>query len=107
VAAGKLCGSWQAVAVGKLWQLAICTPLASCVAVGKLCCSGQAMAVGDLYTISETATTKSFFHLRSYFLLPWYSLTTAYLTTVNLFFKLLDKPKDIDEKGHSRLEAAV
>jgi hypothetical protein len=66
VAAGKLCGGWQAVAVGKLWQLVICTPLASCVTVGKLCggwqalwrvaklCGGwQAVAVGDLYTISE------------------------------------------------------
>jgi hypothetical protein len=27
--------------VGKLWQLAICTPLASCVAVGKLYTVGK------------------------------------------------------------------
>jgi hypothetical protein len=37
----ELCGSWQAlyrwqpVAASKLWQLTVCTPLASCVAVGK------------------------------------------------------------------------
>jgi len=31
VAAGRFCGGWQA-----LWQLVICTPLASCVTAGKL-----------------------------------------------------------------------
>ena len=62
----ELCGSWQAlwrlassVAAGKLWRLAICTPLTSCVAVGKLytvgklCGSWQAVAVGKLYTIGK------------------------------------------------------
>jgi hypothetical protein len=49
----------SSAAAGKLWQLVICTLLASCVAVGelctvgKLCSSWQAVAVGDLYTTSE------------------------------------------------------
>jgi hypothetical protein len=46
-------------------------------------------------------------YLWSCFLLPWYSLTTAYLITVNLFSKPLDKPKDIDEKDHLSLKAVV
>ena len=35
------------MAAGKLWQLAICTPLASCVAVNEL------HTVGKLYTAGE------------------------------------------------------
>ena len=42
------CGSWQAV---YRWQAL--RRLASSVAAGKLCGSWQAMAVGDLYTVSE------------------------------------------------------
>jgi hypothetical protein len=37
----------SSVAVGKLWQLTICTPLASCVAVNEL------HTVGKLYTAGE------------------------------------------------------
>jgi hypothetical protein len=51
----ELCDSWQAgwqlaswVAVGKLWQLAICIPLASCVAVGKLYTAGELYIAGEL-----------------------------------------------------------
>jgi hypothetical protein len=51
----ELYDSWQAgwqlaswVAVGKLWQLAICIPLASCVAVGKLYTAGELYIAGEL-----------------------------------------------------------
>jgi len=74
VAASKLCGSWQAVAVGDLyaiselcgswqvqvvcrweleapWPLASYIPLTSCVTVGKLC--GSSYIAGELVVAGE------------------------------------------------------
>jgi hypothetical protein len=61
----ELCGSWQAVyrwqavAASKLWQLTICTPLASCVAVGKpwrlaICTLlASCVTVNELHTVGK------------------------------------------------------
>jgi len=76
VAASKLCGSWQAVAVGDLytitelcgswqvqvvcrweleapWPLASYIPLASCVTVGKLCGSWRAVWQPASYVVAS------------------------------------------------------
>jgi hypothetical protein len=68
---GKLCGSWQAVAVGDLhtiselrgswqavWQLTSCMPLVSSVAVGRLYTIGKLYTAGELYMAGELCDSR-------------------------------------------------